>query len=307
MTRYYTFFTLILCFIFTACQTSKVLNAMGKETVSPTAFKMDIPFTFIENQLFIPVYFEKEKMKRVLKFDNHAPFSLRYGAIENNPAITKVGKLFIPKPTPDGKTIPNLYYTTDSVNFGNVQFNKVVLIGTSEQAPDAPNKYDGLFGKNLMEKGVWKIDFEQKILTFASTLEAIENVKDAQKLATKFTEVNKIILNTTFENITIPKVEVDLGYNGYLILTKKNFDKIDPDHKAIVKATEITSVAGTQKVTGYLLPEKSGKIGDKSFNMKVVSNDKMTNNYLGMAFFAQFKFVIFDYVNKAVYVSSEKM
>jgi hypothetical protein len=302
-----------LCFFAAAmalssCQSYKFLRASGNETVSSTAFKTEIPFTFPQNQsILIPVYFEKEKANRLLKFDNHAPFTITTAITNNNSAFKKVGRFFIDKPTPEGKSIPNIGYLTDSVRLGSVQFNRVFTNVTPNQSDTASVKYDGVFGKNLMKKGIWKIDFEHHILTMTNSIDSIDAVKNAQKLPVTFSGTGKIKMAVVFKNNVKSTLELDLGYNGGIVLPKKNFNEIDVDHKAVIKKTSMTSVAGTQEATFYILYDEPIKIGINIFPLRLVTTETVNMKLLGLSFFSQFKFVIFDYLNKAVYVSNEKM
>ena len=185
--------------------------------------------------------------------------------------------------------------------------NKVVVNETADQPTKVSYQYDGIFGKNLMKKGIWKIDFERNLLIMTSSIDSIQEVKNALKLPVTFSGSDKIKMEVAFKNNVKSTLELDLGYNGGVAIKKKTFDKIDLDHTAKVKEGTTTSVAGTQKVTFYSLDNEQVKAGNKNFTIGIRFNNAHTLNLLGLQFFAQFKFVIFDYLNQAVYVSNEKM
>jgi hypothetical protein len=306
--RSITLFFVAAAMAFSSCGSAKIISAMGNETTSIPSFKVDIPFVHPKgDRLFIPVFFNKENVQRTLLFDSHAPTCINASIIKNNNAFAKIGKFIFPKPTPDGKTIPNIVYKTEGIRLGNVQFNKVVVNETADQTVKVSYPYDGIFGKNLMQKGIWKIDFEHNLLIMTSSIDSIDGIKDAQKLPVKFSGLSKIKMEVAFKNNVKSTLELDLGYNGGVAIKKKTFDKIDLDHTAKVKEGTTTSAAGTQKVTFYSLDNEQVKAGGKDFTIGIRSNNAHTLNLLGLQFFAQFKFVIFDYLNKAVYVSNEKM
>jgi hypothetical protein len=293
---------------FSSCGTIKIMRSFGSERVSTTAFKVEIPFVYPKNdRMFIPVFFEKENVQRTLLFDSHAPMSVVASITKNNPAFSKIGKFFLPKPTPDGKTIPNIYYQTDGIRLGNVRFDKVMINGVADKTDTLSYKYDGIFGTNLLEKGVWKIDFERHIITMASAIDSIDGVNDAQKLPVKFSGPTKIKMDFVLPNNVKATYALDLGYGGMASLKKKLLDKVDPEKKAKVGNGKVISAAGVQKTSIYDLENQQVKVGDKDFILNFRSTDVTTLNLLGLQFFAQFKFVIFDYLNKAVYVSNEKM
>jgi hypothetical protein len=306
--RSITLFFVAAAMAFSSCGTIKIIKVIGKETVSPTAFKVQIPFIHPKNdRLFIPVFFGKENVTRTLLFDSHAPFCLFESTIKNNAAISKVGKYYKNRPTPEGKTLPNIFYKTDNIKLGNVRFDKVVINQVPDRTDTINFRYEGIFGTNAMVKGIWKIDFEHNQLVFASAIDSIENVAEAQKLETEFVGISKIKVNLTSENNVKVILEVDLGSNRSVSLQKEVFDQIDVTHKATVTQGTVITASGETKVTKYALSSVPIKLGDKDFTTALSTNNLMKKNLLGIGFFDHFKFVIFDYINKAIYVSNEKM
>ena len=278
---------------------------MDKETVVPSNFKIEIPFEFPKQEsILISTYFAKENITRKLKFDNHAPTSLRTSTLKDNLAFNKVGKLFVGKPTPDGKTIPNNFFLTDSIVFGNVIFNQILTNEIPDQAVNGENvTRDGLFGKNLIKKGIWKIDFENKKLTFTSSIDSLTDAGNKYILPSKFNETGKITIEALFENNVKETIDVDFGFNGTIILPKKVFDKIDINHKATSKKGTTTSVTGTETTTKYILDSTNLKVGEEKFNLTIRSTDNVSLKLMGLGFFSKFKFVILDYRDKKVYLS----
>jgi predicted aspartyl protease len=303
------FSSLAIVLFLASCSSMKIIKQMGKEEVSSSVFKETIPFEFPQKKsIVIAVLHNQSNTSYNLKFDNHAPMCLAKSAIAKNKYMVKVGDFFVGKPTPDGKTIPNSYYQIDNLKFGNTIFNHVLINEIPDKSEDEKQiaNYDGLFGKNLMEKGIWKIDFENQLITFTSSIDSFSDIQNYQKLATVFTGGNKIKVTTNFLDSNVDKVfEVDLGYSGSIILPKKEFDKIDVSKQAIITTGTVISVAGTQAVTRYTLDEVKSKIGQSEFTIKVTSNDKVTMNLLGLEFFAKFKYIIFDYINKEIYLYKE--
>ena len=291
-------------FLIASCESIKIINQFDKETVAPTHFKTEIPFQMYKNQIFLPVLFRKEGITRMMKLDNHAPFSLRTSVVNNNKAIDKVGKFLVNKPTPDGKKIDNIFYMTDSISIGKLNFNHVILNDIPNQLElDSNQKYDGLFGKNIMKKGIWKIDFENKTITITSSIDSLKTNIPLEKIVANFTKTDKIQFDILFKNELYEKIDMDLGYNGMLIIPKENFDKVDEKHKAVVKEGYTITVAGKQTVTNYNLDLVGIKIGDKDFDVTLRSTNNMRGKLLGVGFFSKFKFIVIDYLNKDFYIS----
>ncbi len=295
-------------FLALSCGTTKVMQYQFEEKLSSEAFKVTIPFIHPKNdRLFIPVFFEKENTTRTLLFDSHAPFCIFNSIIATSNAFRFVAKSNIDKGTPDGKKIDNVFYLTDSVKLGNIRFNHVLVNGLPDYKDTAYYNYDGIFGDNLIIKGIWKIDFEHQILTMASSIDSISGLNEAKKIPTHLDYGYNFKIDVAFDNHITESMEVDLGYNGFITMPKATFLKIDYNHKAITKEGKVTSASGTQATKQYVLENVDIKIGSLSTRTKIISSDVMKKKYLGLGFFAKYKFVIFDYLNKSVYLSNEML
>jgi predicted aspartyl protease len=298
----------ILSIVLNSCGTIKLMKYQFKETVNPTTFKTQVSFIYPkEDRIFIPVFFEKENLTRTLLFDTHAPFCIFNSVIEKSNQFIKVGESSLSNRTPDGKKIKFISYLTDSVKFGTVTFNHILTKGVPDKTENNNYKYDGIFGDNLLMKGVWKIDFEKNIITFTNTIDSIDNLQDAEKITTSYSLSDNFMIDILFENNIKEKFEVDLGYNGYLTIPLTEFDKIDLNKKAIIKNSTNTFIVGTQNVTQYQLPNTTIKFSDrtKSLTTTLISSNVMKMKLIGVGFFSKFKFVVFDYPNKTIYISKD--
>jgi predicted aspartyl protease len=300
------FALLPLVFLTLSCNFFKIVKNSGDEKINAVAYKNQVPFLCPDNKrIQVTAFFEKENKTRTLLFDSHAPVCL--SNLANNAAFKLVAKSALKNKTPTGATTDRIAYLTDGVTFGNLKFDHVLVNEVPDRGDRGIYKDDGIFGKNLMKNSVWKIDFEHKILTMASSIDSIDNVKDAKKLTTNMTFSGHFTVETLFDNNVKKTLEVDLGYGGYITVPKKVFDQIDPNHKATVKEGTTTTIAGTEKTTMYRLEDATVKMGDNNFKGTLSSSDISKPKLLGLVFFSKFKFVIFDYLNKVLYVSNEQL
>jgi predicted aspartyl protease len=298
--------SICLCgLLIASCSSIKIIKASEGEQVLTTNFKTEIPFEFPRKEsILIPVSFNKEAITRKLKFDNHAPSSLSISDLKNNKAFSYVGKFPIGKPTPDGKTIDNLFYLTDSVQIGSVNINHILINGIPDRkATDTTTRYDGLFGSNLLVKGIWKVDFEHNRIFLVSNIDSLTGMTEATTLPARFTGIGNIVLDVSFENGIQEKVDVDFGYNGPIMLPKKTFDKIDVQHKATSKKGILISAGGTTETTKYNLDSAKIVIGGIPFNSTIRSSDNMRSSLIGLAFFSKYRFVVLDYINNKIYLA----
>lgn len=280
-----------------------------KEEVSPAAFKTEVSFVQPQDgRIYVPVYFEKANVTRMLLFDTHAPFSINNSIVDNSAGeFSFVSKSNIPKKTPDGRSIDNNFYLTDGVKFGNVRFDHVMVNGVPETNYNDQYPYDGIFGDNLLSEAVWKIDFEHKTITMASSIDSISGLKEARVIPSTLSTTDKFKIKCEFDNNVRETMKIDLGYNGHFVMPKKDFDKIDNKQKAVIKKGEITTLAGTKPTNFYILDNSMIKLGTENIYSNIRSNDFITKKYIGVGFFSKYKFIVLDYLNKKLYISNEKL
>jgi len=157
-------------------------------------------------------------------------------------------------------------------------------------------------GESIMEHGIWKIDFENSRITIASNIDSIKGLRAAKMLPAVFTD-KAIEIEIRFSNNNKQKIGLDLGYNGDIILPAAAFMlAVAPGKKTAVEKRKFSTPAGSG-----IVDDRSARdhiqAGGQLAEVRISSNKLVKEKLIGLGFFRQFKFMVIDYLNKAVYLS----
>jgi len=180
---------------------------------------------------------------------------------------------------------------------------KTSLSNFSDAFYDHIEKPVGLFGGDLLSKGVWKINFKDSMLTFASSADSIENLNETTEIPIHSYLNGTIYINAIFKNSITQKLTIDFGFGGMILLPKDIFDNIDISHEAVLKDTLITTLASKSKITKRTLKRENVMINNKNYATPIITFDNSKMSLIGLNFFKQFDFVVIDYSKKKLYLS----
>jgi hypothetical protein len=274
-------------------------NTGSDINVKPSNFKLIIPFQLHNQSIIIDTYWGADKIKNELLWDNNSPTWVNEKVIRNNKSISKSKNFFYSTTTADGTSIRGRVYSCDSISLGQVTFVNVPFYKISDQLT-------GVFGDNLISKGVWEINFRESKMIFASSPDSLEDfIKQAQLFPSNFTEDGIKIL-ISFRNNTTEDVDLDFGFNGEILLPMPDFLQIAKGNDNITKRTLQLSTPGNKNSLESTLALDTIQIQKDTFIAIISTNKLATEKLIGCGFFEQFEFVILDYKNKLFYVSKEK-
>ena len=252
--------------------------------------------------MLIHSFWNNSKSNLVLAIDNHAPTSLEVHG-DGSPFLKKIKNLTYHTTTATGIQLRGDVYECNQVSFGNVAFNKVVVF-------DMPYRHDqkggmtvnGVFGDNLMAKGIWKIDFIQHLITLTSSIDSMEKTSDMVKIPCRF-EDNMIILDVVYPGQIYARGSIDLGYSGMVIMPDSLFRALN------TASTQLRNTQSTRKSPkeGILKSDRSAlgtvSLGEVHTKTVFVTDPAIRETLFGLAFFSRFKFIILDYIHQVVYLS----
>lgn len=286
-------------------QTVLETNKRNNELIEPAGFKTVFPFSFTEgSQITVTTYWGKEHKPIKLIFDNAAPTSVDAVTKSNLADVQETGESDKDRLMPTGQKITTHFLVAPNVRFGDINVRNVAFLTT----PYVRKTASGLLGRNILKKGVWKIDFENKMITFANSTDSIGPVDKMDKLPVKFDYFDRITVKMTMEKKMTDVFEVDFGYNGAVTLPFKQFSKLAKDGYVRKASGTATTAAGAVETNYYLLEHGILTFKDETYlDFTITSSDVIKDKLLGLGFFSQFKYVIIDYVNKALYLSREKV
>lgn len=274
--------------------------------IFPKHFKIQIPFEVKGGGINITTYWGKDKIKHTLLLDNHSPTWANDKVLKNNASISKSNDFLYRTTTADGTSIQGRVYISDSVLLGDVTFKNVPFYIISNKGTNRNNFIDGVFGENMMSKGIWKIDFKNRILIFASSIDSLTGIDSAKILPANFSDKG-IEIKATFSNQDLKVIQLDLGYNLSILIPPKEFAQIVKGNKKIYSATHQFTTPGNSQSTKTTHAIDSIRIAEDYYKATISSNDLARESLLGYAFLLQFEFIIIDYINKSLYVSKARV
>lgn len=274
-------------------------------TLQPKNFKTQVPIRLNEQGIIITTYWGEDSIEHLLYWDNHSPSWADFNIIRDTASLKKSENYNYRTTTADGTFIQGDVYFCNKVSLGNVSFFNIPFYNIVHQINKRrDDKIYGVFGEESIAKGIWKIDFKNEIITLTSNIDSLKEISEAMLLPSKFKD-NVIELEVSFQKEIIKTLEVDLGYNGEIFIPIKLYNIISADNKRTLADTLLFSTpGGSENVLNHLALD-SVKIGKKFFPVSIASNQSDKEMLMGAGFFKQFEFVIFDYINKAVYVSKK--
>jgi len=298
----YFFLSILVCSSFNC---SKYLTP--NVIVRPKDFKIQIPIRLNEKGIIIPAYWGNNSVEHLLYWDNHSPSWADFNIIKDNSSIKKSKEYNYHTTTADGTPIKGDVYFCDKISLGNVSFFDSPFYNIVHQVdPRRDDKIYGVFGEELIDKGIWKIDFKNETITFTSSLDSLKELSEANVLPSRFNE-GVIELDVLFQKNIRKALEIDMGYNGWILIPLKLFGIVSAGNKRRHADTLLFSTPGGSENVLNLSILDSIKIGKKFLPVSIASNQRNNEMLIGAGFFRQFEFVIFDYINGAVYVSNKKL
>jgi hypothetical protein len=271
----------------------------SKVDVSPKHFKVQTPFILDRRGVIVNTYWGKGREHHVLCLDNHSPSWIKTSAVHYNQSFTKSKDLRFKTLTADGSPVQGEVAICDSLFFEHIVFSHVPFyVMPDNGGSDKTN--DGVLGLDAMAKGIWKIDFKKEELTFASDLDSLTNLNETEIFPASFTG-QSIEVNIDFGERIVKTMAIDLGYNGDLLLPLAEFQRIAKSSKVFNHFNKFSTPASRTLVNQYAILD-TVNINHNWFATTISSHETVKERLIGLLFFRRFSYVIFDFVNKRVYI-----
>lgn len=271
-------------------------------SVSPKKFKLQIPFMLSGRGIIVNTYWGTEKKHHVLCLDNYSPSWIKSLLIKYGKSFTKYKNHNFNTSTADGTTIQGEIGICDTLAFGNITFINTPFYVMPYNSKDNAND-DGVFGSELISKGIWKIDFKKNELTFTSNIDSLEGINQAEIFPSFFNE-QSIRIDVKFGNNVIKRMGIDWGYNGNLLLPLKDFNEINTTNKANIAPARFSTPASGE-IVNRLSVLDTVNINHNWFLSIVSSSETVRERLIGLQFFRRFDYVVFDFINRRMYVPKQ--
>ncbi len=268
-------------------------------SVYPNHFKIETPFISDSRGIIINTYWGSDRQHYVLCLDNHSPSWIKSSVIQFNKFFIKSNEINFKTSTADGTPVKGNVGICDSIYFENIVFRNIPFYIMPENSKDTKND-DGVFGIDAMEKGIWKIDFRKDELTFTSDPDSLDDIKQSEVFPATF-NAQAIKVKVRFGNNILKTLAIDLGYNGDILMPYNDFKNIS-SQKQIFTGEGKFSTPASQNIINNLSVYDTVRINHNWFFAGISSNEKVTESVIGLTFFKRFGYVIFDFINKRIYI-----
>lgn len=210
------------------------------------AFEYKIPFTLYENKILIEVVIEKKKYNFV--FDSGAMSLLDQGMVNMKKAKNVAIDLEAEDANEQKKKLSVIQVPAlklENINFKDGYFavHDFTAINERSCVPIA-----GIFGSNLMNNLVWKIDFQQKVIIVSDQSMAADGALEVAFEKEAFSNVpyTKLKIRGTVIDLVL-----DTGSGDALTIGKNAFDKIKDSTFLEGTGPSATSLFGNNDGTFY--------------------------------------------------------
>ena len=267
--------------------------------VSPAHFKVQTPFMFDRRGIIVNTYWGAEHSHHVLCLDNLSPTWIDSTVFSQDKKMVKSSEFNFRTYAADGTKILGSVGISDSVFFEGVKFEGLMYYVMPEKASGRRND-DGVFGGDLMAKGIWQINFKTKELIFTSDLDSLNLGRGFEILPAVFGD-GSITVEITLQNGASKRLQVDLGYNGDVILPLDEFKAISTGSNVFSRSDRFMTPASGNQVKDLFLLD-TVKINRNWFTELISSNELIKEHLAGIQFFQRFDVVVFDFLHRRIYV-----
>ena len=157
-------------------------------------------------------------------------------------------------------------------------------------------KVDGIIGSNLMRKAIWKIDYQNQIITITNSTKSLNIPDSTFKIPFSTTLVGQPIIDMRLNDITAKEIIVDTGSNGDFSLSKKTFDALVKNNPSIPQTSSFgvgsVGLYGIGKADStHFIKVPSISFGEVSLENIIVSFYNFKNS-IGNGFFKNYNLII---------------
>jgi hypothetical protein len=230
--------------IFSGCNQNTEINI----TVTPKHFKIEIPYETDRAGIILNTFWGADRISHKLYLDNNSPTWANDRVIQNNKSVSKSKNTSYRSTVADGSFIKGDVYICDSISLGQVTFNHFGFYKISGKSYAGKTELgEGVIGDNLLSKGIWKIDFKNKKITCASSMDSIGELQNAQLLPCTFND-NTIEVKLEFPHKKAKTFQLDLGFNGMLIIPLEEFVSFEVGKRIYADSFRFSTPSGFELV-----------------------------------------------------------
>ena len=244
--------TLLLALSLSSCryaQFLKIQKAMQAETMKQYAFKREMPFEYISGFIVIEATIGDKTGKFIL---DTGALTLLDDDFVKNVLFKTLGKQKHKDVNGNKKYLKTV--KLDKLSISGIDFQGIVAtvsdleilkILKTNRCIDA----SGILGVNVMNKGVWQIDYFNKKITITDSKDSLNLPADKKVISFYATGKGTPQIRVTANGVYLGEAELDTGNNGDFDMQKKTINNLPFAKTAITKRGLSGGAFGLQEDT----------------------------------------------------------
>ena len=291
----------------------RIKKIMESGEVIEKGFINDMGFNFSQNVIIVNTKINDREKKYNFIFDTGAKMTLISKELVNELDLNTIDlpHSFMEKTSGlnDSMAVVPTFSTLKQIELGNLPFVDmgVMLLDFSKMGQLNDFAKDGFIGHNLLNKGIWQINYRDTIITITDNIEKLKYINEAFKV--NFTVKDVPHISVTINDSVYIDLIFDTGYNGGVkIISNKLLNGIDTTDR---KEYQSLTASGKTNEHAYLFNAKSFRLGQKILNntpievlaYKKSQQMKENSGKIGNAFLKNY-IITLDYNNNVIYFCS---
>lgn len=213
--------TLLILSGCTAIKVFQLFNIIKSGELSEQHFKYEFPFEY-ENGLIILKARVNDYRETDFVLDSGAPVCLISDSILKATGLKKILDYEAADVNSNSKKAD--WYIADSIKINGLEYKKTGTVNLLFENPAALCLVrNGLLGMNVIDKCIWHIDFPNKKIILASSLDSIPGIKNGIKIPISRDKAGYIFADFKFNGEKTEKLLFDLGYADGFVSVPLNF------------------------------------------------------------------------------------
>ncbi|MFN5983219.1 MAG: aspartyl protease family protein [Fluviicola sp.] len=285
--------SILVLFLFTSCNTLKLIKVLKKGSVEQKEFKTEIPFEMRLGLVIIPVTINGKTYEFLV--DTGAPNVCSKELAAELNLKTKVSQN-----TGDSQGVKE---KLDFVVVPEIYLSGICFKETGAAVADLKHAeviscldIDGIIGANLMKEAIWEFDYERKVITISDKKSSFTIPDNAIHLPFTPALSSTPEVTITYNGVEDKYVTFDTGSNGLFTISKSTLEKIEEKKPPVKKAMSFGSsgsgLYGVAKAdTSYMILIDSTQVGGLFIENNAVSVENGAK-LIGTKFLKNFRVII---------------
>lgn len=287
------YLSILILFLFSSCNTLKLIKVLKKGSVEQKEFKTEIPFEMRLGLVVIPVTINGKTYEFLV--DTGAP-----NVCSKELAAELNLKTKVTQTTGDSQGVK------EKLNFvvvPEIYLNGICFKETGAAIADLKQSdviacldIDGIIGANLMKEAIWEFDYERKVITISEKKSSFSIPENAIRLPFTPALSSTPQVTITYNGVEDKNVTFDTGSNGLFTTSKATLKKIEEKKplkkKALSFGSSGSGLYGVAKAdTSYLILIDSTQVGGLYIENNAVSIENGAR-LIGTKFLKNFRVII---------------